>query len=72
MPERIVSRIGNQAVVELSSEKIPILGSPVLSGGRKIGMVFDIIGSVEKPYVVVRLSSNVSTDVIGLTVSWGS
>jgi rRNA processing protein Gar1 len=71
MSERIVSRVGNQAVIELSSAKIPVLGSPVISGGMKIGTVFDVIGSVEKPYVVVRLSAHASPDVVGRSVSWG-
>jgi rRNA processing protein Gar1 len=71
MSGRIVSHIGNQAVVEMSGREIPDLGWTVSSGGKKIGSVFDVIGSVRKPYVVVRLSSKGGRDIDGCTVSWG-
>ncbi|MDD5111673.1 MAG: hypothetical protein PHG85_03945 [Candidatus Altiarchaeota archaeon] len=71
MSGRIVSHIGNQAVVEMSGNDIPDLGWSVSTGGRKIGSVFDVIGSVRKPYVVVRLSTTASRSIDGCTVSWG-
>jgi rRNA processing protein Gar1 len=72
MSGRIVSRIGNQAVVEMSSREIPELGSGVFLSGRKIGRVFDVIGSVEKPLVVVGLSRGADASIIGRDVSWGA
>ena len=71
MSERIVSNIGNQAVVEMSSRNVPEIGSVVSIDGKKVGNVFDVIGNVEKPYVVVRLSSKVNREVVGCDVLWG-
>lgn len=70
MSGRIVSRIGNQAVVEMSYREIPDLGSGVFVSGRKIGRVFDVIGSVDKPLLVVGLSRNADNKIIGCSVSW--
>ena len=70
MSGTIVSCVGNQAVVEISSDDVPEFGCDVSSGGRKIGRVFDIIGNVKKPYVVVKLS-NLKQKTVGCQVSWG-
>jgi rRNA processing protein Gar1 len=70
MSGRIVSHIGNQVVAESSSKDVPDLRSNVYANGRKIGSVFDLIGNVEKPYIVVRLLSSDSRIVVGSDVSW--
>jgi rRNA processing protein Gar1 len=67
---RVVSHIGNQVVVEMSSSQVPDLGVVVSAGGKKIGRVFDVIGNVEKPYVIVGLSRNAKQTVVGSQVSW--
>ena len=51
---KIVSRVGDQTVVELKSSDIPGFGLGAFCEGRKIGVVFDVIGRTDKPYVVVR------------------
>jgi len=71
MSGRIVSHVGNQAVVELSSKNVPELRSSVSVNGKKIGKVFDVIGNVDKPYVVVSLSSNIGLEAVGCNVMWG-
>jgi len=70
MSGRVVSYVGNQAVVEISSANVPDFGCVVSAGGRKIGRVFDVIGNVEKPYVVVKLS-DLNRMSAGCQVSWG-
>lgn len=71
MSGRIISQVGNQAVVEISSQETPELGSSVSIDGKKIGSVFDVIGNVEKPHVVVRLSSRDNRNIVGCNVLWG-
>ena len=70
MSGRVLSCIGNQAVVDISSSSIPKISSNVSISGKKIGRVFDVIGHVEKPYVVVKLSPKLNQDLTGSTVSW--
>ncbi|MFH1125789.1 MAG: hypothetical protein V1703_01570 [Candidatus Altiarchaeota archaeon] len=71
MHGRIVSQIGNQLVAEMPSTEVPELGSSVFVNGKKMGVVFDVIGVVEKPYVVVRLSCKASREMVGCDVSLG-
>ena len=54
---KIVSRVGDQAVAELTDQNIPEIGKPAYCGTTKIGAVFDIIGRKEKPYIVIRTRS---------------
>ena len=51
---KVVSKVGDQVVVELPTEKVPKLGMQAFCDGSRVGVVFDIIGRVDKPYVVVR------------------
>ena len=51
----IKSQIGDLVIVETSaSEELPELGKTFSLGKNKIGKVFDIIGNVKNPYVVVK------------------
>lgn len=57
----ITSCVGDMAVILPSVSKHSIkklLGKPVFCEGRRVGRVFDIIGSVGSPFLVVRLSSS--------------
>lgn len=51
---KIVSRVGDQTVVELLDSTVPNMGQGVFLDGKKVGAVFDIIGRMDKPYVVLR------------------
>lgn len=55
----VTSCVGDMATVSPVIPKYSIsglLGKPVFCDGRQIGRVFDVIGSVESPLFVVRLS----------------
>lgn len=63
---KITSCVGNQAVVEAHADSInkAELGSDVfLNKSHKIGIVFDIIGRVSSPYVVVRLNKTAADKI---------
>jgi rRNA processing protein Gar1 len=66
---KIVSRVGDQLVVELAGGGVPDMGRAVFCGSQRIGSVFDIIGRVESPYVVVR-TRNLSDSQLGKQVQF--
>ena len=58
----VTSIVGEQVVVK-STANPPKIGSPVYSGKIKVGVVADIIGSVESPYIVVKPQANAKIQV---------
>ena len=53
----VTSIVGDQVVVKVTG-KLPAMGTAIFTSRTKIGVVADIIGSVEKPYFVVKTSPN--------------
>jgi len=53
----VTSIVGDQVVVK-SAPKPPAIGAMVYSEKCKVGVVADIIGSVESPYFVVKPDQN--------------
>ena len=50
----------NRLVVKSSSKVIPKIGDPVYDGkNRAIGLVYDVVGSISSPYVLVKPSSEI-------------
>ncbi|MCX6695615.1 MAG: hypothetical protein NTU61_04905 [Candidatus Altiarchaeota archaeon] len=66
---KIVSKVGDQIVVELAGVGIPGLGKRAFCNGKNVGVVFDIIGRVEKPHVVVR-TRNLEANLIGKLIQF--
>lgn len=54
MLSEILSIQGDKLLCSASADKIPKIGSKVVSGKKVIGSVVDIIGSVKKPYCVIK------------------
>lgn len=55
----ITSCVGDMAVVSPLVSKCSVeelLGKPVFCDGRRVGRFFDVIGRVDSPFFVVRLS----------------
>lgn len=58
----VISIVGDQVVVK-SDPKPPKIGSLVFSSKGKAGIVMDIIGPVDKPYLVVKPNPNVKVKI---------
>lgn len=60
---KVVSEIGNEVVASFSDSEIPddlraasrLYGKKISLGSRK-GRIFDVIGRVDSPYLVIRQS----------------
>ncbi len=53
----------NKLVVKSSFKAPPKIGDPVCDGkNRVIGLVYDVIGPVASPYVLIKPSSEVNPD----------
>jgi len=60
---RITSIVGDKIVVCVSPSSVEqIYGKVVSIGKKRIGKVFDIIGRVDNPYIVIKLFSNMKSD----------
>ena len=53
----IVSLVGENALIK-GFDELPKIGSPVYIKAKRIGKISDIIGSVDKPYVVLKKAKN--------------
>ena len=53
----VTSVVGEQVVVKAAG-RLPGMGSAVFANKGRIGLVADIIGTVEMPYFVVRKQPN--------------
>jgi rRNA processing protein Gar1 len=60
--DEVTSIVGDQVVVK-TADKPPRMGAIVYRKNERIGKVADIIGPVEKPYYVVKASSNTKVEV---------
>jgi RNA-binding protein len=53
----------NKLVAKSLSKSIPKIGDSVYDGkGRVIGLVYDIIGPVSSPYILIKPSSEIDPD----------
>jgi RNA-binding protein len=53
----------NKLVVKSSSKTIPKIGDPVYDGkSRVIGLIYDVIGPVSSPYILIKLSNKIDSD----------
>ncbi|MFH1055730.1 MAG: H/ACA ribonucleoprotein complex subunit GAR1/NAF1 [Candidatus Altiarchaeota archaeon] len=58
----VTSIVGDQVVVK-SATQPPKIGTTVYTLKGKVGSVSDIIGSVDKPYFIVKLNQNSKVNV---------
>jgi RNA-binding protein len=58
---RVLHRARNGYIIAvIESGKLPPLNTPVyLSGGRRVGILLDIIGPINQPYAVIKPDVNV-------------
>lgn len=58
----VTSIVGDQVVVKVTGN-LPAMGAQIFTSRGKIGVVADIIGSVEKPYFIVKTSPNAKVGI---------
>ena len=60
---KITSLVGNKIIANVSSSSIGnIYGKKASVDGKRIGRVSEIIGRVDSPYAVIKLSPNIKPD----------